>query len=249
MSWRSSITDTDHRPWPVPRRPWALRMTWRDLLFMHWPVPAAVVAPLIAPGLELERFAGSAWLGVVPFRMTGVRPRCVPALLAASFPEVNVRTYVRRDGIPGVWFFSLDAADRLAVWAARRFFHLPYHLAAMSASSTAGVVDYRSRRTATPDVAIAVRYQPSGAPFRSRKGSFDHWATERYCLFSADEHGRILRGDIHHRPWPLQPAEAEVELNTLAVPLRIPPPAEPPVLHFARRLDVLAWPLAGTPTG
>src|SRR5262245_10075958 len=121
------ITDTEHRPWPLPGRPWVMAMRWHDLLFAHWPVDPAVLRPLIPASLQIDTYDGQAWIGVVPFRMTGVRPRFVPPLPGLSaFAEINVRTYVTIEQKPGVWFFSLDAANRLAVWAARLSYHLPY---------------------------------------------------------------------------------------------------------------------------
>src|SRR5579871_2268047 len=120
------FANTAHRPWTLPPRPWAMAMRWHDLAFLHWPVPAQTIRPLIPPALDVDSYDGKAWIGVVPFRMTGVRPRFVPSLPGLSaFPEINVRTYVTTGGKPGVWFFSLDAAHRLAVWTARRTFHLP----------------------------------------------------------------------------------------------------------------------------
>jgi uncharacterized protein YqjF (DUF2071 family) len=215
-------------------------MTWHDLLFMHWPLPVDVLRSHIPAELELDRYDGRAWIGVVPFHMTGVRPSVLPRFMALSFPEVNVRTYVRHKGRPGVWFFSLDAADRKTVWVARRFFHLPYHFAEMSAKSSGDVVEYRSHRRSNPEIGIMGRYKPVGPPRQSASPDLDYFLTERYSLFSADRNRRIYRCDVQHPPWPLQPAEAEMQRNTLTVPLGIPLPAAQPLLHFARRLDVVA---------
>jgi len=215
-------------------------MTWHDLLFMHWPVSADLLRPHIPVDLELDRYDGNAWIGVVPFHMTGVRPKAAPRFLSSSFPEVNVRTYVRHKGRPGVWFFSLDAADRTAVWAARRFFHLPYHFAEMHSECSREVVEYRSRRRSNPEVEFIGQYKPVGEPRRSSSGELEYFLTERYCLFSANRRGRLFRMDVQHSPWPLQVAEAEIERNTLTLPLGIPVPLAPPLLHFAKRLDVVA---------
>jgi uncharacterized protein YqjF (DUF2071 family) len=223
-----------------------MRMTWHDLLFMHWPVSPDALRPWIPAGLELETFDGWAWLGIVPFRMTGVGPRVLPRFAASAFPELNVRTYIRHKERFGVWFFSLDAADRMAVWAARRFFHLPYWLAVMSCARENALIRYESRRTADPEVALRCQYQPTGAEFQSVPGSFEYWLTARYCLFSANKRGELFCGEIHHEPWSLQPAEAETSLNTMASPLRVNLDRDrtaQPILHFARRLDVVAWSL------
>jgi uncharacterized protein YqjF (DUF2071 family) len=123
----SSLKRTDHRPWELPERPWRWRQSWLDLLFAHFPVPARTLEPLVPKEIEIEEFDGTSWVGVVPFRMEGVTPRSLPDLPRLSaFAELNLRLYVRVGRRPGIWFVSLDAANRLAVWAARRWFHLPY---------------------------------------------------------------------------------------------------------------------------
>jgi len=227
----------------MPERPWVGRMTWNDLLFMHWRVKASAVRSLVPKGLEVDVFDGDAWIGVIPFLMTDVRARFVPSAFAFNFPELNVRTYVRRREKAGVWFFSLDAASRLAVWTARRLFHLPYQSAKMSTVPVGGVIDYRSRRSSADGVQLICRYRPVGSLFRADAGTLDSWLTDRYCLFAANRRGKIFRGDIYHEPWPLQRAEVEIETNTMTTPLGIALPPQAPLLHFAKRLDVLAWSL------
>jgi uncharacterized protein len=240
-----------HRPWPLPNRPWVMAMQWHDLLFMHWPVPPAVLRPAIPPTLTLETFDGAAWLGVTPFRMAGVRPRLVPPLpWISAFPELNVRTYVTAEGKPGVWFFSLDAANPLAVRGARSLFHLPYYDAAMASESDGNMVRYTSTRThrGAPDAIFAGRYRPSGPVSHAAVDALEYWLTERYCLYAADRRGRVWRGNIHHARWPLQPAEADIEYNTMADQLQLRLPQRAPLLHFALRLDVVAWTLEGVET-
>jgi uncharacterized protein YqjF (DUF2071 family) len=218
-------------------------MTWSDLLFMHWRVPEEALRRLVPAALEIDRFQGEAWLGVIPFYMTDVRPRWTPPVLASRFLELNVRTYVRHNGRAGVWFFSLDAASRLGVWAGQRFFCLPYQFAEMSQISRGDLIVYKSRRAAAPDVQLECEYKPRGPQYHASPGSLDSWLTERYCLFAASSSGQLFRGDIEHAPWPLQAAEAEVEINTMTGPLGIALRSEAPLLHFARRLDVRAWAL------
>jgi uncharacterized protein len=235
----------DHRPYPLPEGPWVLGMSWHDLLFMHWPVRKEWLRPLVPPALALDEFDGSAWLGVVPFRMSGVRPRFVPAVSRISnFPEINLRTYVTHDGKPGVWFFSLDAHNPIAVRLARATFHLPYFDAKMSSETSGGTVRYRSVRThgGAPPARYAASYRPLGETFDSRPGTLESFLTERYCLYSADKSGRVRRGDIHHRLWPLQTAEVEIEELEMTAQIGATLPATEPALHFARRLDVVAWP-------
>jgi uncharacterized protein YqjF (DUF2071 family) len=219
-------------------------MRWVDLLFAHWPVHAEALRPLIPPGLELDLFGEQAWVGVVPFRMEDVAPRFLPAPPGpGAFPELNVRTYVRRGRRRGVWFLSLDAGSRLAVEGARIAFHLPYYRAHMSATTEGGWVEYRSERADPrgPAASFAARYRAAGAVERAPAGSLADFLTDRRGLYASDPAGRIAWTAIHHAPWPLQPAEADVQIDTMAAAAGIELPAMPPLLHFAKRLDVVAW--------
>jgi uncharacterized protein YqjF (DUF2071 family) len=218
-------------------------MQWHDLLFMHWPVPARALRPLIPAGLQLDTYENEAWLGVVPFYMTRVRPRFIPPIPGLSaFAELNVRTYVSAGNKPGVWFFSLDAANKLAVRAARWGFHLPYFDAKMQVKRGAEV-RYRSTRTHrnAPSAKLVMRYRPTAEVYHSKAGTLDHFLTHRLCLYSADKRGNVYRGDIHHARWPLQPAQAEIQTNCMTDQIDLKLPDTPPFLHFAKRLDVVAW--------
>lgn len=224
-----------------------MAMQWHDLLFAHWPVRPDRLRLYIPHQLELETFDGWAWLAVVPFRMAGTRLRGTPALpLVSAFPELNVRTYVSAAGKPGVWFFSLDAASLPAVETARLVFHLPYVHATMACHDDGSAIAYASRRqpkSARP-AAFQAHYRPVGPRLRAAPGSLEHWLTERYCLYTANRRGRVWRGEIDHAPWPLQAAEAELAQNTMTTPLGLELQGAP-LLHFARRLDVVAWGLDG----
>ena len=233
-----------HRPWPVPPAPWAMRMSWHDLCFLHWRVEESALAPLLPAGLELETFDGSAWLGVVPFRMTDVSARGMPRIRRfADFCELNVRTNVTGGGKPGVWFFSLDATQPVAVRIARGLFHLAYLDARIETRHRGDAIDYRSTRThlGAGLAELDVRYRPTGPPAPSRPGTLEHFLTERYCLYAANRRGQLLRQEIDHAPWPLQPAEADVKHCTMTRPLGIELGPEPPLAHFAERLDVVSW--------
>ncbi len=223
-----------------------MAMQWRDLLFAHWPVPVELLAALLpksSPAMEVDTFEGRAWLGIVPFSMRGIHLRGWPAVPGASaFPELNVRTYVTCNGRPGVWFFSLDAANRMAVRVARRTFHLPYFDADMTVTPHGAGVAYASWRThrGGGTAELVARYEPVGPVFRSAPGSLEHWLTERYRLFAADGTGRVRRCEVAHAPWPLQPARAEFPSLNMSRWLGLEMPDEPPHLLFARRLDVRA---------
>ena len=238
-------TAQSDRTWSLPKRRWMLAMSWHDLLFLHWPVPVSRLRPLIPAELQIDTFDGQAWLGFVPFTMTGVRPRYVPSLPGMSrFAEFNVRTYVIAQGKPGVWFFSLDAANPRMVWLARRTFHLPYYNARISIRKDAqGWIHYQTTRIhrGTEPVSFQGSYRPTGTAYRAKPGTLDYWLTARYCLYAEKTKGRVFRGEIDHAPWKLQRAEAELGENTMAEPLGIELPDTAPLLHFSERIDVQAW--------
>jgi uncharacterized protein YqjF (DUF2071 family) len=214
--------------------------SWIDLLFAHWRVPYDVLREHVPRELALDRFDGDAWLGITPFELVGLRPSVTPPIPGVgSFPELNVRTYATLAAKPGIFFFSLDAGSDLAVAAARRFYSLPYFRAHMTIERENGRITFESARVRST-AHLWARYA-SGKPLpRSQPGPLEHFLTERYCLYTA-ERGRVYRAEIHHRPWPLQNAEAEIDLNTM-------PPDEirlegDPVVHFSARQDVIVWPL------
>lgn len=232
---------------------------WRDLLFAHWPVPVEVIRSQIPQRLEVETFDGAAWIAVVPFRMEAVRPRWLPAMpWLSSFPELNLRTYVRLENRPGVFFFSLDAGNPVAVSLARRWFYLPYFRARMTCSPQGDGVVYRSERVhaGAPGARFEGHYGPVGDPFHAVPGTLEHFLTERYCLYASSaststgvggasgdlDRGDLYRAEIHHAPWPLQPAQATIDVNSLLESVGVESPAgQAPHLLFARRLDVRVW--------
>ncbi len=231
-----------------------MSQSWQDLLFAHWRVPGEHLRRVVPPELPVDTFEGTGWIGVVPFMIRGARlPLTPPMPWLSAFPELNVRTYVTVNGRPGVYFFSLDAASALAVFAARRTYRLPYFRAAMSSGRQGGEVVYSSERHSRGGEAAGfrARYRPHGPAFTAEPSSLEFFLTERYCLYTLDGRGRAHRAEIHHPPWALQAAEAQVERNTMVRPFGIDLPGEP-VLHFAGRQDALIWPLrrlSGSPAG
>lgn len=234
------VEEIDHRPWPLPEGEWVQAQTWEHLLFAHWRVPEDVLRPHVPEELPLDTFDGSAWLAVTPFHLSGLRVRGLPPVpYLSSFLELNTRTYVSLEGKPGIYFFSLDAQSALAVEAARRLYRLPYFRANMSADFGADV-KYSSERAEGTRVSFRGSYRATGDAEQPAPGSLEHFLTERYCLFTMHE-GRPHWAEIHHPPWPLQPAEAEIAENTM-------PPAgielrDEPLLHYSRRQDVVIWAL------
>jgi hypothetical protein len=220
-----------------------MRQNWYNLLFAHWPIAASDLRARIPEPLEIDTFEGQGWIGVVPFGMSNVYPRFtfpVPGL--SHFLELNVRTYVRVGDKPGVYFFSLDAANPIAVEVARRWYQLPYFNAKMKMRSNGEWIDYHSRRIhrGAPPAEFEGRYRPVGGVYAARRCSLEHWLTERYCLYTV-ANGAVYRGEIHHVQWPLQKAEAEIAVNTMTTPHGITLPEQSPLLHFARWIETVEW--------
>ncbi len=242
------LLSTRHRTDALPGMPWVMRQRWNDLLFAHWPVPPSQVERLLPAGLTADIFDGSAWLGVVPFTMDQIQIRGLPVVPGANrFAELNLRTYVReRDtNQSGVYFFSLDATNPLAVAVARLRFHLPYYWARMRVTYGEGhglnrEVAYTSTRLLSRQARFRARYRSLG---QAVEGPAEHFLTARYSLYTTDWSGQLLRGRIHHLPWPLERAEAEFELNELPQAFGLSLPDTPPLLHYSRELVVYIWSL------
>jgi uncharacterized protein len=233
-----------HRTWPLPNLPWIMKQTWNDLLFAHYPVNLEVLRRLVPETLPLDSFDGMGWIGVVPFHMTGIRGRGLPPIPGTDrFPELNVRTYVTIDGKPGVYFFSLDASNWPAVKMAKTFYHLPYKYADLRVEHHGSTFNYESRRRSNQDILLKCSYKPISEPYHALPGSFDEWMAERYCLYTLNKKGALLRCDILHQPWVLQRAEAEIIQNTMLSKQGIQVESEQPILHFAKKTEVRIWPL------
>lgn len=215
-----------------PDRPWLVAQTWSDLLFAHWPVDPAVARSFITPDLDVHTFDGQAWLSVVVFQISNVHLRGWPAMPGLrGFPEVNLRTYVTYQGKPGVWFVSLHCPNRLVMAVARPWYLLPYRFAPLH---------LRDGECSSP--LLSAEYCPTGGVFEAERGSLDEWLTERYCYYTCSPSGSLYRCDIHHEPWPLQPARAEISSNALLEGMD-----QPVVLHYAKRIEALIWPLSPLP--
>lgn len=236
-----SVRRIDHRPWPIPARGWMLGHTLEEALIAHWRVPVDAVRPHVPAGLDVETYDGSAWLGIVPFRVSALRARgLLPVPRLSKFLQLNVRTFVSAGGErPGIWFLSLDVSSRVAVEAARRAYELPFFHARISATRNDDWIEYECARMSEPGRVFSGRYRPNGAVSPATAGSLEWFLVERYCLYTADRRGSLRRAEIHHEPWPLQPAEAEIGLTSIA-PLELD---GDPICHYSRRQDVVAWPL------
>jgi len=231
------------------RRPEGLPLmhqNWGKLLFMHWRIDARLLRPLIPSQLEVDTFDDSAWIGVVPFTMWGIRASFLPPIPGTSaFHELNVRTYVHHRGVPSVWFLSLDAANKLAVWGARKFYYLPYFYARMSLQQTGNTIRYfssrRDRRGAPAELQAAwIIREPLAQPQGSIPDSLEIFLTERYCLDSV-HNGKLYRARIHHEPWPLQKAELTSLNSSMIESHRLPTLHGDPLLHYCEELGVDIW--------
>jgi uncharacterized protein YqjF (DUF2071 family) len=224
-----------------------MTQTWYDLLFAHWPAPLDALRRIVPAGLELDTFDGQGWVGVVPFGMTRVYPRFTfPVPWLSRFLELNVRTYVRVGDKPGVYFLSLDAANPVAVQVvARAWYQLPYYNARMTHRrhhDWRRYHSYRTHRGAAP-AEFQGQYRPTGGVYFSAPGTLEHWLTERYCLYTVNRKGQVYRGEIHHAPWPLQPAEAHLTVNSMTLPHGLRLPTVAPLLQFVKRIETYEWPI------
>ena len=210
---------------------------WRSLLFLHWPLEPALVRPLLPRGLELDTHDGLAWIGLVPFVMRDVRFVGTPRPLALDFLETNVRTYVHVNGAdPGVYFFSLDAASRLAVWGARAGFGLPYHHARMGLERDGERIAYRVQR-GRRGPSLQATWELGAPRAEAAPGTLDHFLIERYLLH-VRRGGRIWTGHVHHRPYPLRSAQLLELDDELVAAAGLPRPRSAPLVHASDGVDV-----------
>jgi uncharacterized protein YqjF (DUF2071 family) len=243
IAQRHSLRQTAHRPRPIPTTRWLVGQSWHDLLFAHWPVSRSALRRVVPRDLELDSFDGECWLGIVPFRMQTVRfAWCPPVAGTSSFAEINLRTYVVNGDLPGVCFLTLDAGNPIAILLGRQLYGLPYLHARVALQHRGGAIAFRSSRDepGSPAATFSATYRPTGIVRAAPAGTLEHWLTERYCFYTMGRRG-LRRTEIHHKPWPLRPAESDISLNSLAEPFGIELEGDP-LLHFSRTQDVVAWP-------
>jgi len=222
-----------------------MHQKWGKLLFMHWPIDANLLRPLIPAGLEIDTFDGSAWIAIVPFTMWDIRafPPYVPAMPGLNaMHELNVRTYVHLNGTPGVWFFSLDCNNAAAVFGARTFYYLPYYNSELTLEQADSKIDYSLDRTDKPKANFRATWHIGTSLPTSEPDSLEFFLTERYCLFS-EHKSELYRSQIHHQSWPLQTATLDSHTSTMIDALNLPEPTDPPLLHYAEEIAVEIWPL------
>jgi uncharacterized protein len=231
-----AVGEASHRPWPLPAGPWAQAQTRRDVLFAHWPVGLDGLARMLPPELALDTFEGEAWLGISCYRVENLRVRGLPPLPGlATFPQLEVRTYVTNGDRPGIWLFSLEVGKPVLVEAAKRVHRLPAYHGRVSVGDVAGRLRFEVRRDG---LQLLASYKPTGEASGPTPGTLEHFLAERYALYTADG-GRLHRAELHHAPWELQPADAMIEAATMA-PLAV---EGPPAAMYASVQDLLVWPL------
>ncbi|WP_158301877.1 YqjF family protein [Paenibacillus mesophilus] len=240
---------TGHRPYPLPSGAWAGFQSWRHLLFLHWPIEGAIIRPHIPAGLELDTYDGQAWITVVPLRIRDARARWLPPVPGfRSVDELNVRTYVQnRYGKKGIFFLKIGASKLWVVAGARTIYKLPYSLAHISMKGEADVFQTdvtweKNRHARSAPEQFHCRYWPKSDKFQPKTGSLDYWLTERYCLFTKVK-GDVKIGEIHHRPWLLQPVDVEVSANTILSDRGISLTGMPAIAAYSRRQDAILWPI------
>jgi uncharacterized protein len=216
-----------------------MSQAWDDLLFAHWPVDPAALERLVHPPLAIDTHAGRAWLGVVAFHIGRIQLRGLPLISpVSSFPEVNLRTYVRLNDRPGVLFLSLHCPNRLAMALARPWFRLPYRHARVCLARGTHGTEFASHSPEGAD--FCATYAPTSAA--ADDDALGHWLTERYCYY-AQSAGATYRCDIAHQPWPLTGATARIATNMLPAAFGLPLPDVKPLLHAASHMDTRVWPL------
>ena len=230
------FNNIEHRPWPLPNEKWQWQQTWEDLAFIHWEIDESQIRDKVPPQLEIDKYKGKAYIGIIPFRMSGVTKRGYPSpSYFCDFPEINVRTYVTYEGKPGVFFFSLDVTNFLVVWFAKLFFYLPYYQAKMSVNEIGTSINYIHLRQ---DKVFEATYGSRGKAM-FEKESFEVWSTERYCLYSNNKAGNIFCADVHHQQWALETAELTIKANTMLNDFKIG--QQHPSVLFSKSLDVAVY--------
>ncbi|MCJ8008320.1 YqjF family protein [Lederbergia wuyishanensis] len=236
------MKETGHRPYPLPSKYWLMRQRWSDVLFMHLPIQPEKLQPYIPSPIEIDIFDGTAWLGVIVFNISGIYPRGFHNVsIRPAFPEINLRTYVKCNNKPGIYFLSLDVDDWTSYTLAKKWLHVPYYPAKISFQKNRQSFHFESVRNRESPIICKGSYTPKSEIFFPKKMTLDHWLTERYCFFSQDQRSNMYCLDIHHQPWPLQKADAVVHTNDLFNPFHFDITNESPIFHYSQGLDALIW--------
>ncbi|MBM7553118.1 YqjF family protein [Thalassobacillus pellis] len=240
--YKEILQTTNHRTTPLPKGSWVMTQEWKHLLFMHVPVSKEWLSAYVPDGLEIDTYHKQAWVTIIPFQVSDMRLRMLPSIPGLkSYLELNVRTYVIKNGIPGIYFFSLDADKLMAVIGAR-FATLPYFPAKMTMKNQGGAFTFKSDRWSKEEAVFQGSYQPSSKPFSPEQDSLPFWLLERYYLYSRIK-GRLFYGGIHHLPWKITEARAEIHACQLfPISQHQLTPADI-LFHYAPSCRALFWPI------
>ncbi len=234
----------NNRKRDLPSLPWIMKQTWIDSLFIHYPVKREVLQKFVPDVLPIDTFEGVGWISIVPYLTSSMRLRGIPpAPGIKQFPGYNVRTYVNVNGRPGIYFFSLTAANWFSATAAKIFFRLPYYFLDIHMDNHNDLVIFNSKTLANNGAQLICNYKPNSKSKRAERGSLDEWLIERYCLFTVNKKGAPLRCNILHHPWLLQDVEVEFQKNTTLSPFNIIPDNRNYIMHYSKRAEVRIWPL------
>lgn len=241
----SDVSDVQKLKKPFSAIPWIMTQSWEHLLFAHWPVAPDLIRKMIPSELEIDTYDGQAWIGIIPFLMSGVRLRALPPIPGMTmFPELNVRTYVKTNQGSGVYFITLDASNPLIVRIARLWYRLPYYDADLTFLQQRESIRFTGRRLPFMTAAETFHgvYEPSSDPFVPREGTLENWLTERY-LFYCSHRNCIYQGEVYHEPWMLQRADSRIYGNTMTQSLHLHLPETPAVTYYARGVQSLVGPI------
>ncbi|MFD0693324.1 YqjF family protein [Paenibacillus sp. GCM10027628] len=239
------MTDVQKLIKPFRAWQWTMTQTWEHLLFAHWPVAPQTISKFIPGDLEIDTFDGQAWIGVIPFLMSGIRLRALPPIpLMSAFPEINVRTYVKTDQGSGVYFITLDASNPFVVGVAKLWYRLPYFFADLTFTHKRDSMEFKGQRLPFTRKAESFYglYGPGSDPFVPQAGTLEHWLTERYFFYCSNA-GGIFQGEVLHEPWKLQSAVTMISQNTMTQSLHLHLPETPAVMHYARGVQSLIGPI------
>lgn len=242
MGTRKDGLPVDHIPFAMPKKRPALRQNWKKLTFLHWQVEAQLLRKHLPQGLELDLFEGKAYVGFIPFVMEKVRPNYLPPIAGVStFGEVNIRIYVTKNGIPGVFFLTLEAQSRVTCFYANRRYGLTYRYAKVKVGGSIEGYHWNSKRT-KGGYSLQGTSHSIGEARQAQEKTLEYFLFERYSLYTI-RNGRLHRGYTHHTKWWYYDAEVEVKNNTLAQPfqLGIDNPLSPDLTHISQGVEVITW--------
>jgi uncharacterized protein YqjF (DUF2071 family) len=225
----------------MPYEKWIMKQSWKNVFFIHLPVSAPSLRPHIPSCLDLDVYEGEPWISLVLFTIEGIYLKGIPFSVVSAFPEINVRTYISYNKRPGVFFLSLDAKHWATYTIAKKWYHLPYYESQISVKQTNQFTSYNSIRKDRKVVPAEFKgtLKSLSETFYSKQNSLEYWLTERYYLYSSNQGKDAFRAKIHHEPWQLQEAKAEINANTLISSMNILPLNEDPIVHFSTGTNVL----------